>query len=183
MKKLIRHLSTATALGAALVAGACENVGDTVAPGLKPSPMVVMSVTGETYVVAQENDPEAGEVSAEIGAAGGELILGAHKLYVSPNAVSAPAMFTMRRDAEDPLRVKLTAGEGNSVGKAGFSAPVTLELTYSNVADLPSDEASLLQAYYREDGLVETLTTQVDTVALTTRAQLPHFSIFGLIWP
>ena len=85
--------------------------------------------------------------------------MGRHSLYVSPGAVKQTTKFTMTRDAENSLRVKLTAGlqSENDVGAAGFDAPVYLVLSYARAENLPRDKSSITVVYFRPDGLVEEL--------------------------
>ena len=173
------------ALGAALFLWGCDAMQEPIEPRLSPGGMVVMSTTGETYVVAHETDPQAGSISAEIGAAGGELVLGDHKLVVSAGAVDSATTFKMQRDPEYPIRVHLTASRDseNDVGQAGFGAPVTVTVSYDAAAEKPADESEITLMYFRPDGLVETLTTTVDVDGNKVSAALPHFSLFGLGWP
>lgn len=183
MKNVRKYLSTLSLLALSVFAWGCSDVAS-VDAGLEPAPMIVMSTTGETYVVAQETDPSAGSISVEIGAAGGELTLGSNTLLVSPGAVSAPTTFTMVRDPESPIRVRLSAGSGdNAVGETGFGAPVTLKLNFANASSIPADLSGITLIYFRSDGLVETLPTSVDSETATITANLPHFSIYGAGWP
>lgn len=169
----------------ALFAWGCDSVQEPVHAGLTPGGMVVMSTTGETYVVAEEMDPSAGSISAVIGQAGGEITLGANTLYVSEGAVSEATTFAITRNPESALRVELSATREteNDVGAAGFNAPVTLKMGYANAESLPGDLSTMTLIYYRPDGLVETLPTSVDVANATVTATLPHFSLFGPAWP
>lgn len=185
MKKLFKSMPLMSVLAASLFLWGCDAVQEPIQPRLSPNGMVVMSTDGVPYVVAMETNPAAEQVSAVIGAEGGELgLANGHKVFVSAGAVNAPTTFTLRRYPEEPLRVKLTAGRDaeNDVGAAGFSAPVTLQLSYAGAGNLPDNLDGLTLIYFRNDGLVETLSTQVDTGAKTIRASLPHFSLFGLAW-
>lgn len=184
MKTILKYISTLSLLALSLFAWGCSDLAEP-APSLDPAPMVVMSTTGESYVVAQEVDPLSGSISAEIGSAGGELTLGAHTLYVSEGAVAEPTIFTMTRDPESPIRVKLSAGVdgGNEIGTTGFAAPVTLQLNFGTAWELPADLSGITLIYFRADGLVETLPTSVDAEKTTISAELPHFSIYGAGWP
>lgn len=185
MSKMIKWASTVSVLAASLFLWSCDNIGNSTTPELGPDPMVVMSTSGKRYVVAVERDPDAGSVSATIGAAGGVLVLGKHSLWVSKDAVSGPTTFRMARDPEHPLRVKLSAGQDgeNDIGSQGFAAPVKLALSFDKATDLPADKSTLTLLYFRADGLVEELDTRVDVYGLTAVAELPHFSLFGLGWP
>ena len=185
MIKRLKFVSTLSVLAMSLFLWSCDNVGDTMQPELKPAKMVVMSTSGNTYTVAMENDPEVGTVTAVIGSSGGHLILGQHTLDVSANAVDQPTTFTMTRSAENPLRVKLTAGREseNDVGSVGFAAPVSLTLSYVKAEDAPADKSLITLFYFRPDGLVEEMTTNLRVSGADATADLPHFSLFGLGWP
>lgn len=184
MRKVFKSFPMMSVLAASLFLWGCDAVQEPIEPRLAPTGMVVMSTDGTPYVVAMESDPSAEFVSGVIGAAGGELgIAGSHKIIVSAGAVDTATVFTMQRYPEEPLRVKVTAGEDNVVGAAGFGAPVTLLLDYTSAANLPADLSSMELIYFRNDGLVEVLDTQVDTATGKLHADLPHFSLFGLAWP
>ena len=185
MKTVMKKFSMLSVLAASLFAAGCDALQEPVEPRLNPGGMVVMSTGGEKYTVAVEKDADAGSVSAEIGSAGGRLVLGKHELLVSQGAVSEAATFTMARNAEEPLRVKVTATRvtENDVGAAGFAAPVTLKISYENAAALPADASSIAMLYFRPDGLVETLSASVETHGHRVSSDLPHFSLFGLGWP
>lgn len=163
----------------------CDSMETVTEPQLAPAHLAVMSKAGRRLVVAAERTPGIGTVSAEIGRAGGVLVLGGHTLTVSRGAVQAPTKFTMTRDPAEPLRVRLTASRQsqNDVGAAGFDAPVILSLSFGKVADAPRDESAIAIVYFRPDGLVEELETEVHQVGKVASAQLPHFSLFGLAWP
>ena len=68
---------------------------------------------------------------------------------ISEGAVAGPTLFTMTRDVEEPLRVKLTAGVSseNDVGAAGFAAPVTLVVSYAGAYEKPADASSMTVGY------------------------------------
>jgi hypothetical protein len=185
MKTFTRWASTFSVLAMSLFLWSCDNAPGAIQPELEPSALVVTSTAGKRYVVGWEANAVAQTTSATIGSSGGILRLGSHVLIVSPNAVSAPTKFTMTRSAESPLRVKLTAGREseNDVGARGFDAPVRLALFYANAAQLPADRSSIEVIYFRPDGLVEEMTSQLDVYGNFAVATLPHFSLFGLAWP
>lgn len=185
MNRVSRLVSTVSLLAMSLFMWSCDQAEQVTEPQLSPAPLVVMSKAGKRFRVAAERNPEVGSVSAEIGRAGGVLVLGRHTLTVSRGAVDAPTTFTMTRDPSAPLRVQLTAGREsqNDVGAAGFAAPVTLSLSFQNAADTPRDRTSITIIYFRPDGLVEELETEVRVVGKVASAELPHFSLFGLAWP
>lgn len=185
MNRVSRLVSTVSVLALSVFMWSCDSIQDVTEPQLSPAPMVVMSKGGKRFTVAAERNPEIGSVSAEIGSAGGVLVLGRHTLTVSPGAVEAPTTFTMTRDPQAPLRVQLTAGREsqNDVGAAGFDAPVTLSLSFQKAADAPRNRSSITVVYFRPDGLVEELETEIRVMGKTASAQLPHFSLFGLAWP
>lgn len=178
-------VSAVSMLAMSLFMWSCDSAGSLTDPQLEPTPMVVMSKSGKRFTVAAERNPEVGTVSARIGRAGGVLVMGRHTLTVARGAVDAPTTFTMTRDPEAPLRVQLTAGRNsqNDVGAAGFNAPVTLSLSFQKTSDAPRDGSSITVIYFRPDGLVEELETEVRVRGKTASAVLPHFSLFGLAWP
>lgn len=180
-----RFLRAVWLIALPLVAWSCDDFHGPIEPELAPRQMVLTSTSGTKFVIAYEWDPAAGSISGEIGTAGGVLVLGYHALWVSPDAVSAPTKFTMTRDLEHPLRVKLTAGRDaeNDVGAGGFAAPVYLGLSYANVSGVPSDKSSIEVLYMRPDGLVEEVPSAVDLGSSRIVARLPHFSLFTLGWP
>lgn len=185
MKKFTRWLATLSTMALSLFLWSCDSAPEAIQPELEPSALVVTSTTGKRYVVGWEANATPQTASANIGPSGGVLRLGSHVLMVSPNAVSAPTKFTMTRSAESPLRVKLTAGREseNDVGARGFNAPVRLALYFANATRLPADRSSIGVIYFRPDGLVEEMTTELDVYENVAVAALPHFSLFGLAWP
>lgn len=185
MNRIVKKFSLLSALAASLFAAGCDAIQEPMEPRLSPGGMVVMSTTGQKYTVAVEKDANAESVSASIGSAGGKLVLGKHELLISSGAVAEATTFTMQRSAEDPLRVKLTATRvtENDVGSVGFSAPVTLKLSFQNASDLPADLTSVSLIYFRPDGLIETLSTELDRNGHRVSSALQHFSLFGLAWP
>lgn len=185
MKKFTRWASTLSMTALSLFLWSCDNAPDAIQPELEPSALVVTSTSGRRFVVGREANATAQTASATIGSSGGFVRLGSHILVVSPNAVSAPTKFSMTRSAESPLRVKLTAGREseNDVGARGFNAPVRLALYYANATQLPADKSSIEVIYFRPDGLVEEMSTQLDIYGNFAVATLPHFSLFGLAWP
>lgn len=185
MNRVSRLVSTVSVLVMSLFLWSCDSAGSVMDPQLSPTPTVVTSKSGKRYTVAAERNPEVGTVSARIGRSGGVLVLGRHTLTVARGAVDAPTTFTMTRDPSAPLRVQLTAGRHsqNDVGAAGFNAPVTLSLSFQKASDVPRDRSSITIIYFRPDGLVEELETEVRVNGKTASAVLPHFSLFGLAWP
>ena len=181
MRKIYRWLSATSALAASLFLWSCDNIGDTTQPELEPSPMVVMSTSGQRFTVAYEENPESGSVSATIGYKGGVLGMGRHAIYVAEGTVGEPTVFTISRAAEGSLRLKLTAGENNSVGAAGFSKPVRLLMYMGNAANVDANRYSAKVLYFRPDGLVDELETRVYGYFAVTN--LDHFSLYGLGWP
>ncbi len=184
MISMNRLKSSVAALAMSLFVWGCDNAGMT-QPELAPSAVVVTSTSGRRFQVVAEKDKRAESVSAQIGRQGGVLTLGRHSLYVSPGAVKQPTKFTITRDAADALRVKLTAGRQseNDVGAEGFDAPVYLVLSYAQAEDVPRDRSTIKMVYFRPDGLVEELETDVQVWGKYAGAELPHFSLFGLAWP
>jgi hypothetical protein len=185
MKKFSRWATTLSMMAMSLFLWSCDDAENATQPQLEPSALVVTSTAGKRYFVGWEANAAAQTVSASIGSSGGILRLGRHILVVSPNAVTAPTKFTMTRSAESPLRVKLTAGRDseNDIGARGFNAPVRLALYYANAAQLPADRSAIEVIYFRPDGLVEEMSTQLDVYGSFAVATLPHFSLFGLAWP
>lgn len=175
----------AMALGTSLFLSSCGDLGEPTRPGLLPGPMVVTSTSGATFVVAYESNPSAGSVSATIGSSGGILVLGKHAVFVSADAVGAPTRFTMARDLEHPLRVKLTAGQAaeNDIGSAGFAAPVYVSLSYVNAAAQPSNAEAVRVVFFRPDGLVEEMPSVVYSSENRVTARVSHFSLYGIAWP
>lgn len=184
MIRMNRWMSAVIALGVVLLVWGCDSA-EMMEPELSPSPVVVTSTSGRRFVVAVERNKRAESVSAQIGPQGGVLTLGRHSLYVSPGAVSETTRFTIARDAENALRVKLTAGlqSENDVGAKGFDAPVYLLLSYAEVEAAPRDRSSIKVVYFRPDGLVEEIETDVQVLGRYAGAELSHFSLFGLAWP
>lgn len=181
MKRFSKLFVTASALALSLFATACDDMGDFNQPQLEPSNMTVMSTSGNELTVVYEKDPEAGSVTASIGRKGGFVGIGPHVLYVPEGAVRRDTDFTIVRDAEKPLRVKLIAGKDNEVGRAGFRKPVYLALSLNAVIGDGNGRGNPLMIYYREDGLVEELQTFLYEGHAV--AYLDHFSIYGLAWP
>lgn len=178
-KKLFRLIPM---IALAVVATSCDNIGEPTEPTLGPSPMVVTSTSGEKYTVAVELLPTKGEVSASIGTGGGVLVLGRHFLTIAPGAVSAPTQFKMVRDAENPLRVELTATRNteNDIGSQGFNASVKLGISYFGTVSTPLDLNSMKILYFRPDGLVEVMPSWVQVGNYLVTAELQHFSQYGL---
>lgn len=186
MKRFSKLLLTASALALTLFTSACDSVTTGSQAGdMDPSPMVVMSTTGQRFTMAWEWNPAATTVTASIGPAGGVMALGRNMLWVSPGAVSENTRFVMARDPSAPLRVRLSAGRNgeNDVGDNGFAAPVKLGIYYGNAAELPTSLETMQLVYFRPDGLVEPLESQVRVYENLVVADLPHFSLFGAAWP
>ena len=187
MNRIFKKFSILSALAATIFAAGCENIGQTTAPTLEPEPMVVMSTTGERYVVAMEWSPSAAEVKADVGPAGGVLMLGRHSLWVSSGAVAQVTTFKIQRDLAHPLRFKLSAGtdgQENNIGAAGFApGKVKLGLSYHGLRNRPTTPEQMKILYFRPDGLVEPLPSQIQIGNHVVVAAIPHFSLFGLGWP
>lgn len=187
MGKINRWLGVTAALGASLLLWSCDNIDNVTQPQLEPSPVVAMSKSGKRFVVAMEANPEAGSVSAKIGAGGGFLALGNNGLYVSPGAVQRETTFEIARSEGTALRLKLTAtsrrGKSNDVGSKGFHAPVYFGIYYGGVANLPADESTIEVLYFTGGATVEEIQTAVDPGRKIAYARLEHFSLYGLGWP
>lgn len=181
MHRLNRLLTVVSAIALALVTASCDNLAEPTQPRLAPTPMVVTSTSGSRLTVVYETNPDAGSVKATVGASGGLVGIGEHVLYVPEGTVQSNTEFSITRNAEFPLRVKLSAGPNNDVGRAGFVSPVYLALSLDGIAGYTPGGAAPTMIYFREDGLVEELETTIyEGFAI---APLDHFSFYGLAWP
>ncbi|MEX2570683.1 MAG: hypothetical protein WD737_05210 [Gemmatimonadota bacterium] len=187
MTKFIKQFSTLSVLAMSLFLWSCDNIGQTTAPtgDLNPRGYAIFSsTTGEQFVVIRESE-DLGIVSGSIGAAGGELHLGNHSLYVPEGAVEQSTVFTMSRADDELVRLRLSAtvNDHNDVGSAGFEKPVRLTISFSGAEDLPESTDKLEVIYFRPDGLVDPQSTWLDVSNESASGELPHFSDFGLAWP
>lgn len=185
MQRILRKIpGLAVAVLATLVG--CGDLGEPTraTSGLEPGAAVFSSSTGRRYVVARDH-AKTGSVSATIGSRGGELVLERHRLIVPAGAVSHPTRFAMGFADGDLVRLRFSASRHahNDVGAAGFAVPLRLEVSYAGLSSGPPDENRLVVVYFRPDGLVDEIETAVEWGRKRVRAEIPHFSDFGLAWP
>ena len=130
------------------------------------------------------NHAKARVVVERIGAEGGVLVLGEHRLTVPAGAVEAPVVFRMRRAENGFVEVELTATRAvsNDVGAKGFRRPLVLELGYAGM-EAQVDASAMVIAWVREDGELEPLRSIVDHDRGSVSAELTHFSAYTLAIP
>lgn len=122
-------------------------------------------------VVRQKIDPDVG----------GELTLLGHTLTVPAGAVDRPTMFVLSVLAGTEIQVELIAYDPDlyeDVGGKGFNIPVQLALSYAE-ADI-DDPESLTIVHVEADGEKIVIDSEVDTENQVVRAELTHFSRYGL---
>ncbi len=142
----------------------------------EPASGPAFSTTSSSYYQIPGDDGSVGLATALIGAEGGTITLGEHRLTVPAGAVSAPTAFTVQIVDEKYITVLLTAIQGTlDIGEQGFAKPVQLTLSYSTATE-PVDESRLLVLWIKDDGTFEAQPTTVDTAAKRVRADLGHFS-------
>jgi hypothetical protein len=185
MKRIMKSLSVIAALSLSLVLWSCDSINQPTQPGpMSVGGSAVYNSSGKKYEVAREA-ASVGTVSATIGSSGGQLILGKHRLIVPRGAVSNATVFTMSRVDGDQVRFRFSATRNthNDVGAAGFAVPVQLRIVYEDVTLLPSDLSILEVVYFRPDGTITGMATQLNFNQRWAEGSLPHFSDFGLAWP
>jgi hypothetical protein len=184
-------LSTFAALcGIALVSGGCQDVATLNTPAAPEAPRY--TTEGQPIRLLRGSAPAAApdSVVQTIGALGGELKLGTHKLSVPAGAVAAPTVFTMRLVRQDEgtsyVEVDLSAhrdladGTRISVGTptAPFLQPLNLKLDYALLTE-PSTAERLVVVYLVNDRASGALEAQPTLVAQNSQwviAKLTHFS-------
>lgn len=122
-------------------------------------------------VVRQKIDPDVG----------GELTLLGHTLTIPAGAIDRPTMFVMSVLAGTEIQVELIAYDPDlyeDVGGKGFNVPVQLALSYAEAE--VDDPESLTIVYITPDGDKEVIESTVDTENQVVRAELSHFSRYGL---
>lgn len=123
-------------------------------------------------VVRQKIDPEVG----------GELTLLGHTLTVPAGAIDRPTMFVMSVLAGTTIQVELIAYDPdlyNDVGGKGFNVPVQLALSYAG-AGADFDPATATIVHIETDGSRVVVPSTVDAENQVVRAELKHFSRYGL---
>lgn len=117
--------------------------------------------------------PYASDVRT-IGAAGGELRIGPHRLTIPPGALGSPVVITGEAPVSTAVLVTL------SPDGLRFAARATLTLNYSHCARSPSLVETIVQV---GDALnvLEVLPSQ-DTPAGEVSARLGHFSNYAVAW-
>lgn len=165
----------------ALVAG-CER---STAPEFLAGPQTARAPAERLHKVRNVATQVVGSpaVSRVIGAEGGSLAHGGHRLDVPAGAVSRPTLFTMRLLEGGFVEVDLHAsvtrsGRTEDVGEHGFLKPVALQLSYAAAA--VDDPARLRIVWVKNDGALEPLPSAVDPTSHAVTALLEHFSAYAL---
>ena len=99
--------------------------------------------------------------------------------------MTIPTLFTLVALPTPEVDVLATAtitdvlGKVVDVGELGFKRPVTLTLTYYRATNV-DDPKRLVIVYFRPNGKLEVLDSNVDYKRYTVTAKLKHFSKYGM---
>ncbi|HEX6558251.1 MAG TPA: hypothetical protein VF021_02295 [Longimicrobiales bacterium] len=176
-----RRLSFVLVLLAALVGTACDTMSpDRIAAPVTRSADVASSARGVAVVLTQTLQKDSASF-AIIGANGGSVSTGAHRLTVPAGAVSEPTIFAIQVLSGSTIYVQLRAfnvrtGQPVTV----FATPVKLTLSYSQAY---FSDPSILSVIYLPNGLLGdkvVMPSTVNQTNLTVSSWLPHFSDYTL---
>ena len=177
------RILTALVLAGALSLANCSSTQDPTSPELDPAPSARLSGNGLTGapllsgLLACDPLPYA-SASATIGAEGGTLVVGPHRLTVPAGALSSPVLISGEAPVATVNSVRLQPeGLQFAAGK-----PATLTLSYANCSLL----GSLLpkRIAYTSDllAILSYVPSLDDLLDRTVSGSLAHFSRYAIAW-
>jgi hypothetical protein len=184
-----KQLTVLPLMAAMLWVAGCSDQDGPLSPAQQPlAPAEAALHTGQSAGGAVAGNIPEFNVSETIGPEGGSLGIPGYTLTVPRNAVREATVFTFASVNNGYVQIKATAtavgsSDLNDVGRAGFSIPVQVSLSYESAAGGLPQWLKLVIAYVRPDGQLESVPSKINPVKRVVTGAVSHFSEYVLAMP
>lgn len=165
----------ALAAGAVLLASCADGTRSTLAPD------DALRASNESATLIECSADSTRSVTATIGALGGSIELGAHRMSLPLNAVTVPTEFTLTVPASKYMEVDIRA---NGQEHHQFNTPVELTVDYSRCTRSNIDlEKTSLKIFYIDSGtkaILEDMGGVDDKATRTVTTSTDHLSGYAI---